>query len=205
MSGLTQLEALNRVLSARGITKVFSYDSTHPAAVSARDQVEFAIDQVLQKYNWFATDYKVTLSPDGSGEVLLPANVTHVDPTDTHSVYVVRGDKLYDPENSTFNIGASVECIIRFELTWDDYPPSIKQLITWNAVKLALMDRQDEPARLREIDRMILQADAQCMKEKMRAQDVTNMNRPVLQRALAGRALSYTGRYDPNYPGGLSR
>lgn len=206
MSGITNLDALNRVLASKGIQPVLDYDSLHPAAALAREQIGIATAQVIQEFDWFATDYSLILTQDGNGRVLIPAGTTSIDPVDSDSKLIVRGEYFYDPVNNTFEIGQDVECTVRFDLTWDDYPSSVRLLIMWEAVRLSLMDRQDAQDKIKQLNEvMIPKARLAVQRDRMRIQDVNLRDRPHVQRALSGRALSWSGRFSPNYPGGLLR
>lgn len=139
MTPLTQLEAVNIMLSAIGETPVNSLTSGLVEAELAETILE-QVSRSVQTQGWsFNRDSGVILSHNGTtGEVAIPINALSAD-----SVYenngnnlIQRGQKFWDRTNLTYNIGKAVKADITYELDFTDLPSIARSYITVRAARI---------------------------------------------------------------------
>tara|TARA_R110002167_G_scaffold17065_4_gene65821 strand:- start:955 stop:1536 length:582 start_codon:yes stop_codon:yes gene_type:complete len=138
MTPLTQLEAVNIMLSAIGETPVNSLTSGLVEAELA-ETILGQVSRTVQTMGWsFNRDTGVILAQDTNGEVPLALNVLSAD-----SVYesngnnlVQRGQKFWDRTNRTFTIGKSVKADLIYELDFTDIPPLARSYITVRSARI---------------------------------------------------------------------
>lgn len=154
----TKLEAINELLDAIGEAPVNSVTDT---GLIEADQALARLDKTsraVQTRGWVWNTLKnYTLEPDTDGNIILPTSTVEVDTVgrSQHKDLVRRGNKLYDRDNNTFNIGASVYVDITLFLDFEDLPEAARNYITMRAarkfqqrvfgsVELSQFDREDE-------------------------------------------------------------
>ena len=138
MTPLTQLEAVNIMLSAIGETPVNSLTSGLVEAELA-ETILGQVSRTVQTAGWsFNKDTGVILSADTNGEINLPTNALSAD-----SVYesngnnlVQRGTKMWDRKNLTFVINKAVKADLVYELAFTDIPPMARSYITVRAARI---------------------------------------------------------------------
>ena len=138
MTPLTQLEAVNIMLSAIGETPVNSLTSGLVEAELA-ETILGQVSRTVQTAGWSCNrDTGVILSADTNGEINLPTNALSAD-----SVYesngnnlVQRGTKMWDRKNLTFVINKAVKADLVYELAFTDIPPMARSYITVRAARI---------------------------------------------------------------------
>jgi len=138
MTPLTELEAVNIMLSAIGETPVNSLTSGLVEAELA-ETILGQVSRTVQTMGWsFNKDTGVILSADTNGEINLPNNVLSAD-----SLYesngtnlVQRGTKMWDRKNMTFTLNKSVKADLVYELIFTDVPPLARAYITVRAARI---------------------------------------------------------------------
>lgn len=197
----TQLEVLNHVIGVIGETPVSNVNSTHPTAQSALLTITRVSKQFQLRGWWFNKEECLVLSPNSSGEVIVPSTTLKIDPVDTRSKLVKRGTRLYDPRNHTYNIGVAVTVDLVLLLPTDELPESAAAYLMHKAAydfyvaddgdemkaKLLLLEEQKSYAALKA--------------EQLQMSDVNAKNRPVTALLRAG-IHQHGGSYNPTYPGG---
>ncbi len=132
----TELEAVNALLSTIGESPVATLLSVLPADAGAALANIRRFSRQLQKTGWsFNSEPGITLLPDASGEVRLPANALKVDPSDPSCAYVQRGGRLYDPVGHTYAIGKQVKADVVFGLPFEDLPETARNFVTVAAAR----------------------------------------------------------------------
>lgn len=133
MASLTELEAVNLILSASGEDKVnaLGSDLSDTAEGLLRD-----VSREIQEYGWhFNTEVDYSFNIDGDGFVTLPDNVAAFDLPSTSSLDVVmRGNRLYDRYNHTYVFSGSVlKGTVTWLLEWDELPPTARKYFALEA------------------------------------------------------------------------
>ena len=129
----TELEAVNEMLNAIGEGQVSTLDTANADVAQCLRLLRDHSRKVQSKGWWFNRETDFTLSPDGNGNLVLPANVLKVDTSSDDRIdkpYVQRGLKLYDPINHTFIFTESVTVDLVIGLGWDDLPQTVRSYIT---------------------------------------------------------------------------
>lgn len=133
----TELEAVNIMLTSIGEQPVNTLESGGVSEVSiARTilhQTSRQVQEVGLRFNK-ETEYSLAKSPDDT--VSIPSNALRVDPSDYTKDYVVRGSRLYDRENHTYEFDEAVKVDIVFFLTFTDLPQAAREYITIRAARI---------------------------------------------------------------------
>lgn len=127
----TKLQAVNTMLATIGSAPVNSLTGSNSADVAMALQTLDEVSLSVQSKGWhFNTEEDKTLSPDPlTAEIVLPSNAILCDvdhPNNNGIDVVVRGQKLYDRENKTFQFTKEVKAKIIFALEWDDLPQAAR-------------------------------------------------------------------------------
>lgn len=138
---MTQLEAVNLILRSCGIaplTTNMALDETPDGAKAYGELMDTARSVLASGWN-FNKNINVKLSPNGDGQLLLPANTLKVDTicSDYGKPLVQRGSKLYDREKNTFAINAPATVEIHVMLDWDEIPQVARNYIAVVAARRA--------------------------------------------------------------------
>lgn len=195
------LEILNHMLGVVGESPVSSSSSNHPSALSAMVTLNRILKEFQNKGWWFNRDYSVVLSPNVSGEVIVPAGTLKLDSIDLNSTLVRRGTRMYDPVNHTYNIGYTVTVDLVVQLTVDELPEAAA---TYMKHKCAYDFYVADDGDSEKANRLLLEVNnawAALQQEELRNTDVNALKRPVSLHLRAG--IRQPGQsYNPNYPGG---
>lgn len=142
---LTELDAVNMMLSSIGQTPVNSVDVSGIRDVAiAQLALQNTTREVLNRGWSFNTDFEYELVIDGSGEVPLPASVLWLDPCNAAQRFVIRDDagtlKLWDKVNHTFTISTNhqspIEVDIIHAMEFDEIPNVARQYIATRAARV---------------------------------------------------------------------
>lgn len=137
----TTLQAVNIVLEAMGERTISSLDAGGvPASTAIQRLGEVNVE--LQEEGWsFNTDDAFAIDPATDGSITLPNNTLKVRQAYFDGGYdkklVVRGKKLYDRKNSTFNIAVPVKVDLTVALDFEDLPQAARWYITARAARRA--------------------------------------------------------------------
>ena len=139
ISPTTELEAINTMLSTIGEAPISTVeDSGVIDAVMAR-QILGSVDREGQARGWhWHTDKGYPLNPNQEGECELPNGVLRCDtvtPDDQIDV-VVRGKRLYDRRNHTYQINKVVRVDMVTQLPFEELPEAARQYITIRASRI---------------------------------------------------------------------
>lgn len=133
----TELEAVNLMLSAIGESPITSLDDGSSVDTSqALLMLANVSRQVQQRGWWFNTEDEYPLTPDNISQyILVPANTMKVVSSDTS--IVLRGNRLYDKTNHTYNFTAPVTVTeITFLLAFNELPEQARNLIAQRATRM---------------------------------------------------------------------
>ena len=135
----TELEAVNEILAAISESPVNSLTSGNADVQEAVRLLRQESRATQKRGYWFNTEV-VTLSPSldaGSGEywLTLPSNTlkARVARSDWDRLYVIRGNRLYDTDNNTYNIATAIDVELVVGLDFIELPESARSFITASA------------------------------------------------------------------------
>ena len=135
----TKLDAVNALLTAVGeypITNLLDDVAEAQIAISVIDEVS----REVQSRGWsWNTRRKAALTPNTDNEIVIPSNVTRVDPTDYYGWhdrnkrYTIRDGKLYDMVEFTSTFEAVCYGDLVYLWDFDDLPEEARRFITLDA------------------------------------------------------------------------
>jgi len=135
----TKLDAVNSLLTAVGeypVTNIVDDVAEAQIAIQVIDEVS----REVQSRGWsWNTRRKATLTPNTDNEIVIPANVTRVDPTDSSGWsdrtkrYTIRSNKLYDMVDFTSTFEEPVYADLVYLWDFDDLPEEARRFITLDA------------------------------------------------------------------------
>ena len=126
---LTELEAMNQILSVTGDSPVSSVSSTYEQAVVARRiLLEVSKEKQAQGY-WFNEIEEMYIVQDEDGFINLPAETIRCEiPRDSGDL-VQRGLRIFNKKDNTYVINDSVYVNLVTELDWNLLPQSFRQVV----------------------------------------------------------------------------
>jgi len=132
---MTELQAMNLMLSSIGESEVDSVSSTVEEAALARRILHRVSRQVQSKGLHCNVDSYYKLERDGDNKIPIPSNALRVDAYYKGSDYVVRGSFLYNKEinEQTFVFDDDVYVDIVWFLDYEDLPQPIRNYIAIRA------------------------------------------------------------------------
>ena len=166
---LTELDAINEMLSGAGLAPVASLDVQHPAVKQAQLRLDKVSLSVQSKGAWYNTSV-VTLVPDvNTGNMLVPQNAVYINPVGVHGRrYTERGRKVYDLQERTFNIPISLKCKIVERLAFELLPIQARDYIVARAVYEFFVSRGGMQPKLNEFKEQMYNAQVEYRKEDAR-------------------------------------
>lgn len=181
---LTTLDIINQMLASTGTAPLTTNDTYHPAYKKAMNKLQ-TVSTSVQSMGWWFNASVRTLRQNVSGEVILPNNTLHADPTDDTSVLVRRGKKLYNPVTATYVIGADTK--VNFIEQWeiDELPPVASEYIRARAVYEYYRDEDGVQPKLSEYKEERNTAWVQMKDEHLKNKDLswfTGMGHKQLRR-----------------------
>lgn len=143
---MDELEALNMLLRLIGSSPVNSVDTLHPDAANAKTTLNRKRRQIQRRGWWFNIDYNLVYTPDSSGFIIIPSQISSLVICDQK--YVQRGDKIYDKCNQTYTITGEVYVARQVRiLEWDDLPEVVQEHIAYDAAVEFVRDELEDPQK----------------------------------------------------------
>jgi hypothetical protein len=134
---MTKLDAVNICLSSMGQPKVTDLTGTAPDAEVAADIVD-EVSRKVQNKGWHWNREYHTLTPDANKNILVPSNAVHID-TDRTSIDInvaVRGSRLYNLKDNTYEFDHEVKVCFVVYLNFPDLPASAKDYIATHSARI---------------------------------------------------------------------
>ena len=126
----TELEAVNMLLKSIGELPVNTLPTEGVSDASIAQDTLHQVSREVQglglKCN---TDYEYAITPDVDDYINIPTNALRVTPHYRTDDYAVRGRKLYDRENQTFEFDDTVYVDMVSFLEWTDLPEHVRRYI----------------------------------------------------------------------------
>lgn len=139
LTTMTELEAVNILLSTLGEAPVNSLTGTLPVEVATAQSILNEVSRDVQTEGWdFNTEENVTLVRDLSNTIAVPLNCLKVDLTveDGSVVIVQRGTSLYDKKNHTFTFTKNLRVDLVSFLPWSDITEPARRYICIKSARL---------------------------------------------------------------------
>jgi Tail tubular protein len=166
----TELDAVNTMLGTIGESPINSLDAANAVAdaVTARSILSEVSVQVQEEGWHFNTDYEFVLTPTSdTKEIFVPGNTIEVDVSeyDRSGVDVaIRGKRLYDRKNKTFQFQQPIKADLTILLEFDELPQAARHYISIRAARvfqqrvvgsdtLGIYTKEDEARALRSMRR----------------------------------------------------
>ena len=137
-----KLDAVNSMLFPIGESPVNTLEGGNVVDAVTAEQVLDRVSREVQSEGWAFNHEKCfpLLRQAFSPYVIyVPDTALSCDPSDKSSQIIVRGDRLYDLENHTYNFPddtTKVECDIVWHLPFEDLPETAKRFITIRAARI---------------------------------------------------------------------
>jgi len=197
----TTLEVLNHMLNVIGESPVTDASSDHPSVLSAKVELNRVLKELQVRGWWFNTEYNLKLSPNESGQIIVPTGTLYIDPVDASSKLVRRGTKLYDPQNHTFVISTAVYVNLLLQLTIEDLPESAAMYVMHKSAYDFYVNDDGDEQKSNRLDKEVTRSWAVLQKEELKVTNLNAKNRPHVAQ-LTYRMKQHGGNYNPIYPGG---
>lgn len=129
---LTELEAINMMLTNIGETPVSTLNSTGDLYVSVARQMLYDVSREVQTVGWyFNTEVNYPLPRDTTGKITVSQNVITLDLTDDYFEYdaVLRGNKLYNRKDHSYVFDQNLKADLTLFLSWDELPQPARQYV----------------------------------------------------------------------------
>lgn len=119
---MSQLQAVNRLLSTIGESPVLSTSIEYPEVVRALEVLDETSKEVLAKHWHFNSDTNYPLTPNSQGEIELPADCLRIDASNTLEDLVPRNGKLYSRTRHSYQFYAPVYVDITHYFPFETLP-----------------------------------------------------------------------------------
>lgn len=126
------LDAVNLIMPKLGERAVTSLTAKHPTLAVLLPIIEQTKREVLGKGWWF-NQFSYNALPDNTGEIVLGSQTIRFVPDQTGAA-VVRGKRLYNPENTSYKFTGPVKGLITEDVDFDLLPDSAAHYVFYNAL-----------------------------------------------------------------------
>lgn len=192
-----RLNIINSMLATTGTSALSAEDTSHPDYIDA----SVTLDSVLLEYNsrelWF-NSYVRTFQANSAGEIIVPSNALSCESVDRRDEMFIKGTKLWDNKNFTFNIARPIKCRVITSVELDDMPPAALAAVRAQARYEFFVDQDGSQKKSELLFRKYDQAE--------RALDQINL-RQASTNFFDGEAAAnfYTRRYPGSTRGRITR
>ncbi|RUU76438.1 MAG: hypothetical protein EOS05_10035 [Mesorhizobium sp.] len=175
----SELDAVNELLASIGEDPVSDLEDLPPSGNTALSVLRNQSRQVQEEPRWFNFETDVMLSPNVSGNVLVPDNALDIDATDGDIISV--GDRLYDRDNKTYTFASPVSCEILWHRPWDELPSVARRYITALATERFIEGFPGAEATTPSRQRNLARANNAFVRAEIRAGDFNLLNNASIQ------------------------
>lgn len=124
---ITELQVVNACLATLGELPLVELQDEHPLVAAARQNMDESIIAEMHRQWWFNTDY-CTLTASADKFVYAPADAIAVRVLNRTDL-TLRGRRLYDRYNSTYELGGTYRCVVVRDLPFEDLPVTAQLLV----------------------------------------------------------------------------
>ena len=138
ITATTKLQAVNIALNNVGQNSVASLDVAVPVDAAIASSVVDEVSREVQMMGFDWNTESITISPDGSGFINLPANILKADVTGENYAddYIQRGLKMYNRPNNSFVFTKAIEVYLTLGLEFTEISEAARRYITIRAARL---------------------------------------------------------------------
>jgi len=129
MALLSELDAINQILSVTGDAPVSNVNSTYEQAVVARRILLEISRQKQSKGYWFNEVDELLIVKDSDGYINLPSDIIRADVPRDSGYYVQRGLRIFNKVGNTYVFTDDLYVNIVSELVWNLLPQSFRQYV----------------------------------------------------------------------------
>ncbi|MCK4500454.1 hypothetical protein KAU11_08145 [Candidatus Babeliales bacterium] len=133
MALLSELDAINQILSVTGDAPVSNVNSTYEQAVVARRILLEISRQKQARGYWFNEVDEFLILKDTDGHINFPSDTIRVDIPRDNGYFVQRGLKLFNKRLNTYVFTIDIYANIVSELVWSLLPQSFRQYVVAEA------------------------------------------------------------------------
>ena len=128
----TKLDAINQMLSCIGQAPLNTLEGTQSYFTISALQILNDMNESCQLEGWdFNTDEDYELKPDDNNNIQISNDFLSVKvATVFKNRYTIRGKRIYDKHNHTFNIYEPIRAKVIFNIDFEDLPQAAKNYIT---------------------------------------------------------------------------
>lgn len=133
----TELEAVNFLLISVGDPPVHVLEVDGGGRVSTAHTILHQISREIQSVGLLCnSEYNYPLAIDVNNEIRLPGNVLKIDASDVNIEIVMRGNRIYNLTNHSYNFDKTLECDIVFFLDFELLPQVVRNYIMIRAARV---------------------------------------------------------------------
>lgn len=145
-----------------GLTTLASEDEYDTDALNAKDTVTSKAAEIQQKPRWFNVERNWKMLPNQLGQIAVPSTAHSVvtsGESRTYNNIVIRGNRLYDTINHTYDLSSQLNsegalvCTFIMNLSWDELPPIARTYIAYSARRQFAQDFNLDGTRMQALVR----------------------------------------------------
>lgn len=163
----TELDTVNRMLSAAGLAPVADANTQHPSYKRAATKLQQVSATTQAPGHWFNTS-EITLEPTVDGRVYVPQKAVHLNTLDdADKDIVIRGPLMYDLPNRTYIISRDLRCKMIEVLDFNVLPMPAADYIAARAVVEFFVDQGGQDPKLTMYRVLAQEAEVRFKKEAL--------------------------------------
>ena len=198
--GMTLLNAVNICLRAVGESPVSSEDSQHPYVIAAKNIIDDKNRDIQSKGWFFNTQKNLSLPRDINKNIFIPTNTLALDTNDAAGSITVRGDKLYDTINHTFEFESNIVVNLIEELAFEDLPYVAAKYIAYASAEEMQSSYEVDQVKVGVLQAKLQEAKIELKKVQLRNENNNSLNTTQSQKLLS--AMTHGNGRNPNFIGG---
>ena len=133
LTTLTELDAINQMLSAIGSDPVTTLDDSTDVDVINAHRILLDVSRHVQRQGWNFNKTKRTYTPDANTHRIMWDDTIITLKSQDNNVYVKRGKYLFNMTEDTYNFKEPVEVEVIYGVDFDDLPDCFKAYVTAKA------------------------------------------------------------------------
>lgn len=181
---INTLSVVNEMLGTLGELPVNDLDAFHPVIPKAIAKLGTINSTIQAERWWFNTEYPTLTPQAGSGEIMLPTDLLSVDSIAQWPAVAVRGNRLYNLDDSTYVFTRPLPMRLHREIPFDELPMLARAYIGVAAVLSFQTDIDGDPIKMDKLEQRVAQTRALCNAEHSRNVRANMLQRPGVLAAL---------------------